>query len=123
MEKQNKSVIEAISEAIANATGNENFTLPLDSWKKIVPPSDEINAAYVEEVEKYKSNPVAPCNKDTALKLLKRFSRKSFRDFWTAPVEEYLPAVSEGTMKLCETVYPHDEAIIYARKLIAALSP
>jgi len=30
--------------------------------------------------------------------------------------------VSEGTMKLCETVYPHDEALRYAKELISTFS-
>ncbi len=123
MEKQNKSVIEAISETIVNASGDENFTLPLVAWQTCSPVSDQINGEYAEEVNKYKNTPVAPCNKGASLKLLKRFFRKDFRDFWTNPVAEYLPAVSEGTMKLCETVYPHDEAIRYAKELISALSP
>lgn len=123
MEKQNKSVIEAIAETIANAVGDEGFTLPLAALQTSSPISVEMNASYVEEVKKYKDTPVAPCNKSTSLKLLKRFARKYFRDFWFSPVEEYLPAVTEGTMKLCEVVYPHDEAIRYARDSIATLSP
>jgi len=123
LEKQNKSIIEAISENIANAIGDESFTLPLAAWQTSAPPSDKINASYAVEVDKYKSSPIAPCNKNMSLKLLKRFARKDFSDFWTAPAFEYLPAVSEGTMKLHETVYPHDDAIRYAKELISTLSP
>lgn len=123
MEKQNKSVIEAISETLANAVGDESFTLPLAVWQTSFHSSEEINAAYSEEIKAYKEAPTSPCNKATALKLLKRFARKNFRDFWTTPVTEYFPAVSEGIMKLCERVYPHDEAIRYAKELISTLSP
>ena len=120
--KEEKNIIEAISDTIANAVGDENFALPLTAWQASNSQSGEINAAYIEEIKAYQASPTAPCNKTTALKLLKRFARKDFRDFWTAPVCEYLPAISEGTMKLCETVYPHDEAICYAKELIAMLS-
>ncbi len=122
MEKQKKSAMDTISETIANAIGDERFILPLDALQTSTSCSDEINASYVEEVKKYQNDPVAPCNKSVSLKLLKRFARKDFRDFWNAPVAEYFPAVSEGTMKLCERVYPHAEAIRYAKELIATLS-
>lgn len=120
--KEEKSVIEAISETLANAIGDESFALPLAAYQTSSPTSERINTAYSEEIETYKENRTPPCNKVTALKLLKRFARKDFGDFWTAPVAEYFPAVSEGTMKLCETVYPHDEAIRYAKELIETLS-
>ena len=120
--KEEKNIIEAISETIANAVGDEDFTLPLAAWQTSNSQSGEINAAYIEEIKAYQASPVAPCNKTTALKLLKRFAREDFQDFWAASVSEYLPAISEGTMKLCETVYPHDEAICYAKELIATLS-
>ena len=120
--KEEKNIIEAISETVANAIGDENLVLPLVAWQPSNSQSGEINAAYIEEIKAYQASPVAPCNKTTALKLLKRFAREDFQDFWTAPVSEYLPAISEGTMKLCETVYPHDEAICYAKELIATLS-
>jgi len=123
MEKEEKSVMEAISETLAHAVDDKTFTLPFATWQTSSSQSDEINAAYAEEIKAYKNVPVLPCNKSTALKLLKRFARKDFGDFWTAPVAEYLPAVSEGTMKLCETVYPHNEAVNYAKELIATLSP
>ena len=120
--KEEKNIIEAISETIANAAGDENFTLPLVAWQTNNSHSNEINAAYIEEIEAYQAAPIPPCNKATALKLLKRFARKDFREFWTSPVSEYLPAISERTMKLCDTVYPHDDAICYAKELIATLS-
>ena len=120
--QEEKNIIEAISETIANAIGDENFALPLAAWQASNSQSGEINAAYIEEIKAYQASPTAPCNKTTALKLLKRFARKDFREFWTTSVLEYLPAVSEGTMKLCEAVYPHDEAIHYAKELIATLS-
>ena len=120
--KEEKNIIEAISETIANAVGDEDFTLPLAAWQTSNSQSGEINAAYIEEIKAYQANPTLPCNKATALKLLKRFARMEFHDFWIAPVREYFPAVSEGTMKLCERVYPHDEAICYAKELIATLS-
>ncbi|MBQ8372571.1 MAG: hypothetical protein IJX38_06530 [Clostridia bacterium] len=120
--KEEKNIVEAISKTIANTIGDENFALPLAAWQTNSSQSDDINAAYIEEIKAYYASPTPPCNKATALKLLKRFARKDFREFWTTPVLEYLPAVSEGTMKLCETVYPHDEAIRYAKELIATLS-
>ena len=123
LEKQDKSMIGEISEIIANAIEDESFTLPLAAWQTSSPASEEINASYSVEIKAYKEAPTSPCNKATAQKLLKRFARKSFRDFWTTPVAEYLPAVSEGTMKLCEIVYPHDDAIRYAKELISTLSP
>ncbi|MBR3894802.1 MAG: hypothetical protein IKJ35_06605 [Clostridia bacterium] len=120
--KEEKNVVEAISETIANAIGDEDFVLPLAAWQTNGSQSDKINAAYIEEIKSYRASPASPCDKPTALKLLKRFAREDFREFWTASVLEYLPAVSEGTMKLCETVYPHDEAIRYAKELISTLS-
>ena len=120
--KEEKNIIEAISETIANAVGDEDFVLPLVAWQANNSRSDEINAAYVEEIKAYQVSPTEPCNRATALKLLKRFARKDFHEFWTTPVHEYLSAVSEGTMKLCERVYPHDEAIRYAKELISELS-
>ncbi len=121
--KEKKNIVEAISETVSNAIGDENFVLPLAAWQTTGSKSSEINAAYIEEIKSYQSAPTPPCNKTTALKLLKRFARKDFHEFWTAPIREYLPAVSEGTMKLCERVYPHDEAICHAKELIATLSP
>ena len=121
--KEEKNVTQAIAEALANAAADDAFTLPLAALQAKNPRSKEINAAYIEEIKAYQASPTAPCNKTTALKLLKRFARKDFGDFWTAPIAEYLPAVSEGTMKLCERVYPHDEAIRYAKELISTLSP
>ena len=122
-ENQNKSVIEAISQILSNAIGDEKFTLPLAAWQTNFPASDDINEEYSKEIKTYKETPTPPCNKATALKLLKRFARKDFQNFWADSVEEYLPAVSEGTMKLCECVYPHAEVIRYAKGLIATLSP
>ncbi|MBQ5607759.1 MAG: hypothetical protein IIU86_01895, partial [Oscillospiraceae bacterium] len=75
---------------------------------------DQINKEYVAEIEAYRENPVPPCSRADALKLLKRFSGKGFADQWQEPVTPYLPAVSCGIMKLADTVYPHDEAITYA---------
>ena len=124
MEKENENIVEAIAKTIENATdSSEKFTLPLAPWQTKSPASDEINNAYSEEITAYRNAPVKPCDKKNSLKLLKRFAKKDFHDFWTTPVAEYLPAVSEGTMKLCEKVYPHDEAIRYAKELISSLSP
>lgn len=124
MEQEQKNIVEAIAETISNAVGNgEEFVAPLATWQTKAPASKEINAAYSGEIKEYLKAPVPVCNKAASLKLLKRFARKDFRDFWTTPVAEYLPAVSEGTMKLCERVYPHDQAIFYAKKLISTLSP
>ena len=123
MEKEAQCVIAAISDTLAQATGDKDFSLPLAAWQTSAPASNEINAAYVEEVKKYENCPVAPCSPSVSLKLLKRFARKNFCEFWTNPVAEYLPAVREGLMKLRETVYPHDEAIHYAKELISTLSP
>ena len=71
--KEEKNIIEAISETIANAIGDENFSLPLVAWQTNNLQSDEINAAYIEEIKAYQASPTAPCNKTTALKLLKRY--------------------------------------------------
>ncbi len=43
--------------------------------------------------------------------------------FWEDSVDEYLPAVSEGSMKLAENVYTHEEAVKHARELISDLNP
>jgi len=123
MSEEKNKVIEAIAETLSKATGDDNFVLPLAALQTKNAASAEINAAYSEEVKQYVKAPVLPCDKKNSLKLLRRFARKSFQDFWTAPVSEYLPAVSEGTMKLKETVYPHDKAISYAKGLIETLSP
>ena len=85
--------------------------------------TEKVNAEYLEEVAAYLSDPVPACNRKTAHKLLKRFAGKDFSVFWHDPVAEYLPAVSEGTMKLAERLYSHDEAICYAKALIDTLDP
>lgn len=122
MSEGNKSVLDAVYDAIKNAVGDDTFELPLLAWQPSGAESDEINELYCEEIKQYVEEPVPPCSFAASLKLLKRFSNKSFNDFWREPVTEYLPAVSEGTMKLCEYVYPHDEAVSYAKELIASLS-
>jgi len=78
------------------------------------------NAEYVEDIRTYLSSPVAPCDKKQSLKLLRRFAKKDFSAFWDESVDVYLPAVSEGTMKIAEIVYHHDEANSYAKRIIAA---
>ncbi len=123
MHEEQKNITEAIAETISRAVGDETFLLPLAAWQTTGSQSEEINRSYAEEIQNYHLSPVTACQKEAALKLLRRFARKSFHDFWTAPVAEYLPAVNEGTMKLCETVYPHAEAIRYAKELISTLSP
>lgn len=84
-------------------------------------PSGEVNDEYVKEVRAYLQSPAAACNKRKSLTLLKQFARKDFSAFWSESVHSYLPAVSEGTMKLSEKVYPHDQAIRYAKDLISNL--
>ena len=106
----------------AMSENDEKLVLPLAFLQIKENPWQEIDAEYGKEVEQYEKNGVPPCEKATSLKLLKRFARKEFHDFWTAPIAEYLPAVSEGTMKLQERVYPHDEAVAHAKALIASLS-
>ena len=124
MGKDTKNITEAIFNTIKNAMDDEEkFSLPLATFQTKSTASDEINEAYAKEVKEYQKSPVASCNKAAALKLLKRFARKNFCDFWITSISEYLPAVSEGTMKFCETVYPHDEAIRYAKELISEFSP
>ena len=86
-------------------------------------PTEEVNAEYVEDIKAYLKSPVPACDRKTALRLLKQFGGKLFPSFWTESVNVYLPAVSEGTMKLMERVYPHDEALAYAKELIAPLDP
>ena len=76
--EEEKNIVKAISETIANAVGDENFTLPLAAWQTNGSQSGEINASYVEEIKEYQASPTAPCNKTTALKLLKRFALKVF---------------------------------------------
>ena len=61
--------------------------------------------------------------KKQSLKLLKQFARKDFSTFWNESVNTYLPAVSEGTMKIAEKVYSHNEAICYAKNMISTLNP
>lgn len=121
METEKNSVSKAIAENICNAVGGK-LSLPLCAFASESSSSEVVNAAHVEEIEKYENSPVAPCNRATALKLLKRFSRRDFNTFWTSPVAEYLPAVSEGAMKLYEKKYPHDDALKYAKELIEPLS-
>lgn len=81
-------------------------------------PTEKVNAEYVEDIKIYLKSPLASCDKKQSLKLLKQFARKDFPTFWNESVNIYLPAVSEGTMKLAEKIYSHDEAICYAKKLI-----
>jgi len=80
-------------------------------------PTERVNAEYVEDVKAYLQSPVPSCNKEQSLKLLKNFYKADFSIFWTQSVAKYFPAVSEGTMKIAEKVYPHDHAVCYARKL------
>lgn len=122
MSDDNKKVIKEISNKISQASKEEDFMLPLIAWQTKTPVSKEINAAYDQEIEEYQKKPTIACDKETSLKLLKKFVRKNFCEFWTTPVEQYLPAISEGTMKLCERVYSHDEAIRYAKELISEFS-
>ena len=96
--------------------------MPIAQTRKGSPMLDQINKEYVAEIEAYREKPVPPCSRADALKLLKRFFGKGFADQWQEPVTPYLPAVSCGIMKLSDTVYPHDEAITYAKTLIAPLS-
>ena len=121
MDNQKNSVVEKIAETIANAIGDETVALPLAFCGGEFSRSDEINAKYVLEIEEYKNAPMPACNEKDALKLLKKFAKKEFPKFWEASVLEYLPAVSEGTMKLCERVYSHDDAIRYSKALIETL--
>ncbi|MBE6713696.1 MAG: hypothetical protein E7575_00220 [Ruminococcaceae bacterium] len=86
-------------------------------------PTEKVNADYVTKINEYLTAPDTACSKEKSLKLLKKFAGTDFRVFWSEPVDKYLPAVSEGTMKLCEKVYSHDEAISYAKKIISALDP
>ncbi len=97
---------------------NEEKILTFEDMEKESPEAYKINVQYLEEIGSYKKSPVTSCGREKALNLLKKFSRKYFREFWEAPVAEYLPAVSEGIMKLQEKVYFHDEAVTYAKKLI-----
>lgn len=85
-------------------------------------PSEQINSAFNAEIDEYQNAPILPCSHSDALKHLKRFARKNFSDFWQNPIHSYLPAVSQGIMKLSDTVYSHDTAIAYAKALIATLS-
>ncbi len=84
-------------------------------------PNDEINEQYLNEAAKYRDAPCAPCSKEKALKLLKKFARKEWSELWHSSVAEYLPAVSQGTMKLEEKLYSHDEAVRHAMDLAASI--
>ena len=81
-------------------------------------PTEKVNAEYVNDIKAYLKNPVAPCDKKQSLKLIKQFAKKDFADFWNESVNSYLPAITEGTMKISEKVYSHDEAIRYAKEMI-----
>ncbi len=93
--------------------GNETFFLHN--------PSKEINDRFVKEVEQYLIDPCPACTKEKALKLLKKFARTEWSRFWHCDVREYFPAVSEGTMKLKEGYFSHDDAVSYAQKRISEL--
>lgn len=97
-----QDIASTIAETVENTAKDTPFCLPLAAWQTTSPASAEINAAYRAEIDAYKRAPAAPCDKTTANKLLCKFARKDFGTFWTSPVKEYLPAVSEGTMKLSE---------------------
>lgn len=84
-------------------------------------PTEKVNAEYIDDVKAYLKVPVSPCDKKQSLKLLKQFARKDFSDLWNESVNSYLPAISEGTMKLSEKVYSHNDAIRYAKELIQTL--
>lgn len=84
-------------------------------------PTEKVNAEYIDDIKAYLKVPVSPCDKKQSLKLLKQFARKDFADFWNESVNSYLPAISEGTMKLSEKVYSHNDAIRYAKELIQTL--
>ena len=86
-------------------------------------PTEKVNAKYVEDIKLYFQSPTAACDKNQSLKLLKQFAKKDFPTFWNESVNTYLPAVSEGTMKIAEKVYSHDEAICYAKNMISTLNP
>ena len=81
-------------------------------------PTEKVNAEYVNDIKAYLKTPVAPCDKKQSLKLIKQFAKKDFADFWNESVNSYLPAITEGTMKISEKVYSHDEAIRYAKEMI-----
>lgn len=86
-------------------------------------PTEKVNAEYVEDIKLYFQSPTAACDKKQSLKLLKQFARKDFQTFWNESVNTYLPAVSEGTMKIAEKVYSHNEAICYAQNMISTINP
>ena len=86
-------------------------------------PTEKVNAEYVEDIKLYFQSPTTACDKKQSLKLLKQFARKDFPTFWNESVNTYLPAVSEGTMKIAEKVHSHNEAICYAKNLISTLNP
>ena len=121
--EEEKNIIKAISETIKNAINDENdFTLPLVSMQSNSFTSKEINLEYLKDIELYNNSSTPPCNKSISLKLLKRFAHKDFSEFWLESIVEYFPAISEGTMKISETIYSHDKAIQYAKELISSFS-
>lgn len=123
METKNNSVIESVYDTVSQAVEEQGFSLPLAVWQTDSHISDFAHHAYSLEVNEYLEKTETPCDKETALKLLKKFARKTFHDFWISPIADYLPAVSEGTMKLNEKVYTHDTAIKYAKELMLTFSP
>lgn len=97
--------------------------MTLENLKEESPQAYSTNMQFIEEVDEYKSQPTKACDKNNSIKLLKRFSKKDFGEFWSESVSQYFPAVSEGTMKLCYAAYSHDEAIKYAKRLISTVEP
>ncbi|MGM9637948.1 MAG: hypothetical protein ACI3YK_08220, partial [Eubacteriales bacterium] len=78
----------------------EFFELPQDLFQNEISNSKKINEAYLEEIRRYQDSPDPPCTEADAYRLLKKFHNKLYFDFRDEPVAKYLPAVSQGMMKL-----------------------
>lgn len=81
----------------------------------------DAEAEFSANVEKYEKEPCKPCDKSQSLKLLRQFNVTKFRDFWLSPTDKFFPAIAEGTLKLYEKKYTHDEAVRYARNLVKSI--
>ena len=81
----------------------------------------DAEAEFSANVEKYEKEPCKPCDKAQSLKLLRQFNVTKFRDFWLSPTDKFFPAIAEGTLKLYEKKYTHDEAVRYARNLVKSI--
>ena len=87
------------------------------------PKLEGIDTAFDLEISGYLSSPVPACSHAEAMRLLRKFAARLQKNAVSDdPIADYLPAVSEGTMKLKLNGRPHDEAVSYAKKLASSFS-